>query len=249
MGREIVRKNYMTLEEKRALEKKEREEYRKVIFDGLKTPSDAEDFLNKIKGKNSVQLMKILDILDEGGYKKLIQKIKTEENINQVRTGMLNWEEFEIRCMLQEIEDILFANVKIKDVDRNLRNRAAKQRRNKNREIRKMEERASSLREQVEDIFSSTNYRSSSCRKRYRKCCLRFVDWIAEQYKLQKISNLREDQLVEYVHYMSEIGYSRATARTEIYGVFFMMEYLKMKNTITKNKITGEINKIWVNRK
>ncbi len=66
----------------------------------------------------------------------------------------------------------------------------------------------SSLKNQVEKLHRHARQGSIGTRREYRKCMLRFVNWLDDTYKLQNLRNLSNKHLAEYANYMLGKGNS-----------------------------------------
>lgn len=67
---------------------------------------------------------------------------------------------------------------------------------------------ASSLRNQVEKLHRHVRQGSIGTRREYRKCMLRFVEWLDSTYKLQNLRNLSNKHLSAFVEHMLNKGNS-----------------------------------------
>ena len=70
--------------------------------------------------------------------------------------------------------------------------------------------------------------RSYRTKERYYEACKRFCAYLAEEYHLQKLSNISGKHLVSYVLYMQDRGVSASTVKTDLAAIRFFHD--KMEN-------------------
>ncbi len=74
---------------------------------------------------------------------------------------------------------------------------------------------------QYQKLFRHIKVGSFKTRERYGKAFKRFMVFISEKYKVQKLSNISEKHIEAYVSYMQDKGLSAATIKTELAAIRF----------------------------
>lgn len=105
---------------------------------------------------------------------------------------------------------------------------------------------------QADKIFNETNQHSIKTRYRYLAAEERFLGFLAEEYKLQKLSNVKARHLIEYVKYLQDRGASPSTVLTDIAGIRFFHDKSGSKNLLPINKNldlekrqVGKVDRAW----
>lgn len=116
----------------------------------------------------------------------------------------------------------------------------------------KIENIKSNLMAQAERIFSQTNQHSIKTRYRYLAAEERFAGFLAEEYKLQKISNVKARHLIDYVQHLQEKGLSPSTVQTDIAAIRFFHGKTGSKNMLPQNnnlnlqkRQVGKMDRAW----
>jgi integrase len=74
---------------------------------------------------------------------------------------------------------------------------------------------------QVDKLFDNCNEKSFKTRYRYHEATERFCIFAAEEFKLQKFSNIRDKHITAYVQYLKDSGCSSSTIKTDLSGIRF----------------------------
>ena len=114
--------------------------------------------------------------------------------------------------------------------------------------------RQSQLEQQVHKIFSEHNHEHSiATRWRYEDGATRFADFVAENFGLQKISNVSAKHVFAYFEQMKSKGISPATMRTDLSGIRFMQEKSGSHNKLPDNRAfdlpkrsVGVVDRAWM---
>lgn len=77
------------------------------------------------------------------------------------------------------------------------------------------------LEAQFDKIFRHLKTGSYKTRERYAKAFCRFMAFLAEEYRLQKLANIAPKHIRAYVDYMHRKGLSAATVKTELAAIRF----------------------------
>ena len=78
-----------------------------------------------------------------------------------------------------------------------------------------------SLVSQLDKLARHNRQGSFRTKERYYLAMKRFCLFLAEEYHLQKLANIRSKHLVQYVRYMQENGSSTSTVKTDLAGIRF----------------------------
>lgn len=91
------------------------------------------------------------------------------------------------------------------------------------------------------DKLARHNRQGSFCTKdRYYDACKRFCGYLADEYRLQKLSNISGKHLVGYVLYLQENGKSASTIKTDLAAIrFFHDKVSNPKYTLPTNSELG----------
>ena len=74
---------------------------------------------------------------------------------------------------------------------------------------------------QYNKIFHHLNIGSFKTRERYGKAFKRFMVFLADEYRMQKLANISPKHIFAYVEYMQNKGVSAATIKTELAAIRF----------------------------
>ncbi len=111
----------------------------------------------------------------------------------------------------------------------------------------------SNLVHQLHKVQRHNRQGSYKTRERYYQAMLRFCSYLAEHWRLQKLSNISEKHIHAYVGFMKESGKSASTIKTDLSGIrFFHDKMSEAKNNLPDNselnlsrrKLTG-IPRAW----
>jgi site-specific recombinase XerD len=74
---------------------------------------------------------------------------------------------------------------------------------------------------QAEKLFRHSRQNSYKTRERYREAFERFLRYLADEYRLQKLANISGRHLSEYIDNMQERGLSASTVKTDLAAIRF----------------------------
>lgn len=74
---------------------------------------------------------------------------------------------------------------------------------------------------QYDKIFRHLNIGSYKTRERYGKAFKRFMVFLADKYRMQKLANISPKHIAAYVSYMQERNLSASTIKTELAAIRF----------------------------
>ena len=74
---------------------------------------------------------------------------------------------------------------------------------------------------QAQKLYRHCNLGAIQTRKSYAEIYQRFLKFLAEHYRLQKIANISGKHLTAYISYMQERGLAAATIKTNLSGIRF----------------------------
>ena len=77
------------------------------------------------------------------------------------------------------------------------------------------------LRNQADKLFRHNRKGAYTTRSRYYEAYLRFLRYLADTFRLQKIANTLPKHLVAYVRYMQDKGMSASTIKTDLAAIRF----------------------------
>lgn len=77
---------------------------------------------------------------------------------------------------------------------------------------------------QFNKLFRHLKVGSFKTRERYGKAFKRFMVFLANRYKLQKLSNISKKHIFAYVQYMQNKGLSASTIKTELAAIRFFQD-------------------------
>jgi len=105
---------------------------------------------------------------------------------------------------------------------------------------------------QAEKIFNQTNQNSIKTRYRYLAAEERFAEFLAEKYRLQKLSNVKARHFISYVEYLQEKGASPSTIKTDSAGIRFFHDKTGSRNRLPDNsqlkiekRQIGKLDRAW----
>ena len=109
---------------------------------------------------------------------------------------------------------------------------------------------------QYNKIFRHLKSGSFKTRERYDKAFKRFMAFLADKYRLQKLANISPKHIFMYVNYMQDRGLSASTIKTELAAIRFFhdsMPYARYElpeNTeLNLDKRTfGGVDRTWTNQ-
>ena len=97
-----------------------------------------------------------------------------------------------------------------------------------------------SLEAQLNKIARHNRQGSYRTKERYYMAMKRFCHFLADEYHLQKLSNISSKHLVAYVLWMQEKGLSASTIKTDLAAIrFFHDKISNAKNTLPSNAELG----------
>lgn len=93
---------------------------------------------------------------------------------------------------------------------------------------------------QLDKLARHNRQGSFRTRERYYEACKRFCAYLADEYRLQKLSNISGKHLVSYVLYLQENGKSASTIKTDLAAIRFFHDKLSdAKYTLPTNAELG----------
>lgn len=105
---------------------------------------------------------------------------------------------------------------------------------------------------QVKKLYKNCNEKSYETRARYRDATIRFCEFLAENYGMQKFANIKEKHLTAYVQSLKEKGISPSTMLSDLSGIRFYHrlsgEKFKLPNNENLNldkRQVGKIDRAW----
>lgn len=95
------------------------------------------------------------------------------------------------------------------------------------------------LMQQIGKISSHVNQGSIETRFRYGEAVDRFCQFISDEFRVQKFTNVKEKHVVEYVKHMQGKGLSASTIKTDLSAIRFYYDQAGGKNELPTNKDLG----------
>lgn len=93
---------------------------------------------------------------------------------------------------------------------------------------------------QLDKLARHNRQGSFRTKERYYEACKRFCAYLADEYRLQKLSNISGKHLVSYVLYLQENGKSASTIKTDLAAIRFFHDKLSdAKYTLPTNAELG----------
>ena len=92
------------------------------------------------------------------------------------------------------------------------------------------------LETQFNKVFRHLKVGSFKTRERYAKAFKRFMVYLANEYRLQKLSNISEKHILSYLNYLQKKGLAASTIKTELAAIRFFHDNLPyVKHTLPTN--------------
>lgn len=93
---------------------------------------------------------------------------------------------------------------------------------------------------QLDKLARHNRQGSFRTKERYYEACKRFCAYLADEFRLQKLSNISGKHLVNYVLYLQENGKSASTIKTDLAAIRFFHDKLSgAKYTLPTNAELG----------
>jgi integrase len=93
---------------------------------------------------------------------------------------------------------------------------------------------------QLARVFRHTRQGSIETRRRYWEACRRFVHFLAERFRLQKLANLQDKHIRAYVEDMLARGLAPATVKADLAAIRFLHDQLPdARHRLSDNKDLG----------
>ena len=86
---------------------------------------------------------------------------------------------------------------------------------------------------QLDKLARHNRQKSYKTRQRYYEAMRRFCRFLAEEYRLQKLTNISGKHLVDYVRHLQENGKAASTIKTELAAIRFWHDQISN----TKHKL------------
>jgi site-specific recombinase XerD len=94
---------------------------------------------------------------------------------------------------------------------------------------------------QLEAVLNHARQGSYETRRRYADACIRFVKWLADSYRVQRLGNLHEKHILAYVETLKGRGLSTKYIETELSAIRWLHDQMpKARYPIAKG---AEVNK------
>ena len=108
---------------------------------------------------------------------------------------------------------------------------------------------------QYKKIFRHINVGSFKTRERYGKAFKRFMVFLADEYRMQKLANISAKHIFAYVAYMQNKGLAASTIKTELAAIRFFHDSMPYpRNTLPTNddlklekRNFGGVDRTWTN--
>lgn len=95
---------------------------------------------------------------------------------------------------------------------------------------------------QLDKLARHNRQGSFRTKERYYEACKRFCAYLADEFRLQKLSNISGKHLVNYVLYLQENGKSASTIKTDLAAIRFFHDKLSgAKYTLPTNAELGVV--------
>jgi len=105
---------------------------------------------------------------------------------------------------------------------------------------------------QIKKLYRNCNEKSFETRARYRDATMRFCDFLAENYSMQKFANIKEKHLIAYVEKLKESKISPSTVLSDLSGIRFFHRLSGEKFALPDNKTfrlekrqVGKVDRGW----
>lgn len=243
------RKNFknLSLEEMKLIEKKKNILKGKELLKLIKTQEDLENFLGGFEGASLQRVRKNFEYFypDKEEFQRVHREFYSKENKILCENGFMNYDCEIKKYLIEKIKIYILEHANISTAESRERNRNKRERKRQLRQLRKLKVRQADITKEIDDVFNSTNFRSSSCRSRYKKACLRFGDWLTNNTGVKKVYNIKQEHLEGYIIHLHRIGYTKASCRTEIYGIVYLQKFIQFRNKIDKKDLFMLIGEIY----
>lgn len=108
------------------------------------------------------------------------------------------------------------------------------------------------LDKQVQRIFFNVHEGSIKTRYRYKEAEERFTGFLAYEFRLQKISNVKEKHIAAYIEYMKIEGKASSTIKTDISAIKYFHRHTGSRSALPGNdqfdipsRTIGAIDRAW----
>ena len=92
---------------------------------------------------------------------------------------------------------------------------------------------------QLDRIAKHNRQGSFQTKRRYYEAMKRFCAYLADEYRLQKLSNINGKHLVSYVLYLQDAGKAASTIKTDLSAIRFFHDKMDSKYTLPSNDNLG----------
>ena len=92
---------------------------------------------------------------------------------------------------------------------------------------------------QLDRVARHNRQGSILTKRRYYEAVKRFCAYLADEYRLQKLSNVNGKHLVNYVIYMQDVGKSASTIKTDLAAIRFFHDKMDAKYRLPDNDELG----------
>lgn len=96
-----------------------------------------------------------------------------------------------------------------------------------------------SLVAQLDKLARHNRQGSFRTKARYYEACKRFCAYLADEYRLQKLSNINGKHFVSYVPYLQDTGKAASTIKTDLSAIRFFHDKMDSKYTLPSNDNLG----------
>lgn len=96
-----------------------------------------------------------------------------------------------------------------------------------------------SLVAQLDKLARHNRQVSFRTKARYYEACKRFCAYLADEYRLQKLSNINGKHFVSYVLYLQDAGKPASTIKTDLSAIRFFHDKMDSKYTLLSNDNLG----------
>lgn len=105
---------------------------------------------------------------------------------------------------------------------------------------------------QIKKLYRECNEKSFETRARYRDATIRFCEFLAENYSMQKFANIRDKHITAYVDTLKEKNIAASTVLSDLSGIRFFHKLSGEKFSLPDNKAlrldkrqVGKIDRAW----
>ena len=92
---------------------------------------------------------------------------------------------------------------------------------------------------QLDKLARHNRQGSFRTKERYYEAMKRFCAYLADEYRLQKLSNINGKHLVSYVLYLQDAGKAASTIKTDLSAIRFFHDKMDSKYTLPSNDNLG----------